>query len=109
MAPLTDYDLPSLEAALAAAGFRPVHARRVLREFYQSHGRPDFAAATYGRRLADWLADSFPPPPAVARGRTVAADGTTKLLVAYPDASAVECVLMPASRPGRAMACVSSP
>ena len=42
------------------------------------------------------------------RSRAESADGTAKLLVAFPDGGAVESVLMPGHRPDRAAGCVSS-
>ena len=111
MRPLTDYDVPALQAELSAAGYNPSHARPILRAFYAAHGCPAFDAARLGRRLCEWLAREFPAATGDVRHRTVSADGTTKLLVGFPEApggGAVECVLMPTQRPGRAMACVSS-
>lgn len=105
---LADYDLASLAAELSRLGLPAVHARRVLREFYAGAGEPvglDIAAV--GKGVVAWLTAS-PLLSSVVDRRTVSLDGTTKLLVRFPDGAAVECVLMPTERPDRTMACVSS-
>jgi 23S rRNA (adenine2503-C2)-methyltransferase len=105
---LTDYEITSLEEELRSAGHRPSHARRILREFYAAHGRPRWQPDVLGKSLAAWLQQQAPPPASRVLSRTVSDDGTTKLLLGLGAGGAVESVLMPAYRPGRAMGCVSS-
>ncbi|HEX8914276.1 MAG TPA: hypothetical protein VF796_18155, partial [Humisphaera sp.] len=107
MPSLCDHDVPSLEAALAAAGAAPSHARKVLRAFYAAGGEPALDVATVGKPVLRWLDASRPLVASTVLRKTVAADGTTKLLVGYPAGGSVECVLMPTHRADRTMACVS--
>ena len=107
MASLAEHDTSTLAAELAAAGHRPVHARRVLRHFYASHGTPDWDAIPVSRGVRRHVGQLSPRPTRLAHCHT-AADGTTKLLLAMADGAAVEAVLMPSYRPGVAAACVSS-
>ena len=107
MPSLVEHDTHTLAGDLAAAGEKPVHARRILRHFYAAHGRPTWDAVPISRgarRLVEALADR----PARLAHRHAAADGTTKLLLAMADGATVESVLMPGHRPGVAAACVSS-
>lgn len=108
MRPLTDYDVAALEADLRAAGHPPSHAARILRAFYQASGRPMWNAVELGKALAGRLEQDLPPRASRVFARTVSGDGTTKLLLGFAGGGAVEAVLMPAWRPGRAMGCVSS-
>jgi 23S rRNA (adenine2503-C2)-methyltransferase len=105
---LVDCDLPTLEAELTAAGHKPVHAGRVLREFYESSGRPDFTAVSISHGVLHHIQQRFKPRRARILTEQVAADGTTKLLLALDAGGSVESVLMPAPRPGIAAGCVSS-
>jgi 23S rRNA (adenine2503-C2)-methyltransferase len=61
-----------------------------------------------GKSLTAWLEGKVPPRGSEVLSRTVSDDGTTKLLLGFDGGGAVESVLMPAYRPGRAMGCVSS-
>ena len=108
MPSLVDYDRASLEQAMAGAGHQPTHARRTLRMFYQADGQPDWTRHPGSRALQRWLADKCTDSRSRIERRHVSADGTTKLLIRFPDGGSVESVLMPAYRPGRAMGCVSS-
>jgi 23S rRNA (adenine2503-C2)-methyltransferase len=108
MRPLTDHDVSSLAADLSAGGFKPSHARRVLREFYGANGRPSFRAEQVGAALRDWLREAVPRRLGQIAHRSTSADGTTKLLLSFTAGGAAECVLMPAHRPDRAAGCVSS-
>src|SRR5215212_7454715 len=99
MRPLTDHDIPTLEAELRAAGHRPSHARRILREFYTARGRPRWQPDVLGKSLTAWLASEIAPRASRVLSRTVSGDGTTKLLLGFDAGGAVESVLMPAYRP----------
>ena len=107
MPSLVDHDTHTLAADLSAAGHHPVHARRMLRHFYAAHGSPDWAAIPISRG-ARRHAEQLPDRPTRIAHAHVAADGTTKLLLALVDGAAVEAVLMPGHRDGVAAACVSS-
>lgn len=107
MPSLVDYDLTILETALEAAGHKPVHAWRVLRQFYELNGRLDLDALPISKGAREYVARQLSGRRSRILHRTVAADGTTKLLVGF-DRGAVESVLMPAYKPGVAAGCVSS-
>lgn len=108
MQALADFDLPSLEALLCAWGGKPIHARRLLRAFYDTAGQCGLDDLPLGAALRERIRDEI----ALRRSRLVARrqarDGTTKFLVGFADGAAVEAVLMPGHRPDRAAACVSS-
>jgi 23S rRNA (adenine2503-C2)-methyltransferase len=131
MQSLADFDLRGLEALLTEWGHKPVHARRLLRAFYDASGEIDLERIDVGGALRERLRREV----AVRRSRVVAArrsaDGTQKLLVGFdtdasntdgnvtPDTAsggssgpaprgAVEAVLMPSHRADRAAGCVSS-
>lgn len=113
MRALSEFSLSALEQQLAAWGFKPVHAARVLREFYARGGElvtPDLAA---GERplpegLLERLRAELPARAATLAVRQVADDETAKLLLRLADARTVETVLMPDFRADRAAGCVSS-
>src|SRR5688500_7437765 len=106
MPSLADFDPDTLAAWPAGAGHRPVHAKRLLRAFYDGCGEIDLDALPSGTALREHLRRECAPRSSVARSHR-AADGTTKLLVSLPGAAAVEAVLMPGFRPDRAAGCVS--
>jgi 23S rRNA (adenine2503-C2)-methyltransferase len=110
MPSLCDHDPASLAAEFARLGLPTSHARTVLRAFYATAGDPAdrLTVRTVGKGVTAWLAERSPLVASVVDRATASADGTTKLLVRYPDGAAVECVLMPTHFAGRAMACVSS-
>ena len=107
MIPLAQFDLPALEALIASWGHKPSHARKVLRAFYDTDGAPDLDSLQIGTELRARLCELGPAGSSVRSARR-AADGTTKLLVGLRDGAAVEAVLMPGHRDGRAACCVSS-
>ena len=106
MPSLVDYALASLLAELTAAGSRPVHAKRILRSFYDGHGQPGWDTAALGKLTCEHLAGYSRR--AVVTTRRVSADGTTKLLLSFDSPGTAECVLMPGYRLGVAAGCVSS-
>jgi 23S rRNA (adenine2503-C2)-methyltransferase len=105
---LADYDLATLQAELIAEGHKPLHATRLLRHFYESNGYPDFPSLSIGKDLVDFLQNHINLRGSKVRHRSVAVDGTTKLLVSFDNGGSVESVLMPAFRDGVAAGCVSS-
>jgi 23S rRNA (adenine2503-C2)-methyltransferase len=108
MGPLSDLSLDQLRDELARQGFPTVHAQRILRAFYRSHGEVDVRSLEVGNVLGDWLATNVPILQSRVLRRHVSGDRTVKLLVGLDAGGAVETVLMPSHRPDRAAACVSS-
>ena len=105
---LSELSLPDFERLLAAWGFKPVHAARVLRDFYAGREDPVAASRPLPDGLLERLRSELPPTPVTLAARQVAEDGTTKLLLRLADARTIESVLMPDFRPDRAAGCVSS-
>jgi 23S rRNA (adenine2503-C2)-methyltransferase len=108
MPTLADYDLAALETELSAAGHKPVHAARLLKQFYETGGRLDLADVAISKGAARHIEQHVAPRRSRILRQTIAADGTRKLLIGFDHGSAVESVLMPAFRPGIAAGCVSS-
>ena len=107
MTSLADHDPNTLGSLLATWGAKPVHAKRLLRAYYDGCGEVDLDRLPLPAGLRERLRRDLSPRSSVAAARA-AADGTTKLLVSLRDGAAVETVLMPAFRPDRAAGCVSS-
>ena len=105
---MADFDPASLGAALARDGFAPSHSAALLRAFYAGAGRIDFSSLNVGPRVEAWVNRHAVQMRSSVRSEVRAADGTTKLLVAFPGGGAVESVLMPGYRADRAAGCVSS-
>jgi 23S rRNA (adenine2503-C2)-methyltransferase len=105
---LCDYDMGSLSAEFARVGIPAVHARKVLRAFYAETGSVSLDEAAVGKGVVRWVGAASSLVASIVDRTTVSSDGTTKLLIRYPDGAAVECVLMPTHRADRTMACVSS-
>ncbi len=108
MPALVDFDLPTLEARLVDHGFPASHARRILLDFYKSHGQPEFTENPFGRRLLAWLGSDIEPRQSSVIAHVPSADGTEKLLIGFAGGGAVESVLMPGHRADRAAGCISS-
>lgn len=98
-----------LAARVVELGGRPFHARS-LRRHVLTRGVLDYAAMTdLPAPLRERLAEELPILTAVETRRSVAADGTTKLLLEFGEGAAVETVHIPSRRPERgATLCVSS-
>jgi len=97
------------EAELVARGGRPFHARIVRRES-STRGVLDYAAMTaLPAALRARLAEELPLVSAREVARSVARDGTIKLLLAFPDGRTVETVWIPSrKRDTGATLCVST-
>ena len=106
--PFIELSLGELEQQLAAWGFKPVHAARVLREYYARGGELVAAGRPLPFGLLERLKDEFPDAAATLAVRQVADDGTAKLLLRLGDGRTVETVLMPDFRADRAAGCLSS-
>src|SRR5258707_13879170 len=109
MTSFADYDLATLEAKLIAAGHKPVHAVRLLRHFYESNGCPNFPLLSIGKDLVDYLQNYINLKHSRIHHRSIAADGTTKLLVGFDNGGAGESDLMPPFPHGFPAGWVSSP
>ena len=105
---LAEFSLTELEQQLAAWGYKPVHAARVLREYYARGGELAAGGLPLPGGLLERLRSDFPTRAAALAVRQVADDGTTKLLLRLPDARTIETVLMPDFRADRAAGCLSS-
>jgi 23S rRNA (adenine2503-C2)-methyltransferase len=104
---LSEFSLTDLEQQLVRWGYKPVHAARVLREFYRQGGKLETTDCPWPAGLLEQLGSELAPR-ASPMARQVAEDGTTKLLLRLSDARSVETVLMPDFRADRAAGCVSS-
>jgi 23S rRNA (adenine2503-C2)-methyltransferase len=111
---LGDLERPALEAALAARGHKPFHARQIFRWIYK-RGVTDIDAMTdLSRDLRADLARAFTlTTPALAQ-RETSADGTEKFLLRLADGRHIESVFIPdtpamtfciSTQVGCAMAC----
>lgn len=105
---IANLDRADLETLLRDAGFVASHARPILRDFYRQAGSIDFSSLNLGPRVEAWARSAILQRVASIRSRAESVDGTTKLLLGFPDGGAVESVLMPGHRPDRAAGCVSS-
>ncbi len=91
---------------LSGRGYKPVHAARVLRAFYDGNGAMDFGGLKLPMALTEELR-GFAPDVAIA-ARQAAADGTVKVLLKLADGRTVEAVMMANFSPDSAAGCVSS-
>jgi 23S rRNA (adenine2503-C2)-methyltransferase len=107
-AALTEFDIRTLEAWLAERGFRPIHARTLLKGVYQGKGQQDMGWGGVGKQLFLRVDRELPFRSSRLITKHASGDGTTKLLVGFADGNAVETVLMPSHRDGIAAGCVSS-
>ena len=105
---LADASLGTLAQQLAAWGYKPTHAARVLRAFYAGGDITDSTARRLPRGLAERLRTAYNSSTGKPAARQVAADGTTRLLFRLGDGRTVESVLMPGLRADRAAGCLSS-
>ncbi|MES2697332.1 MAG: 23S rRNA (adenine(2503)-C(2))-methyltransferase RlmN [Verrucomicrobiota bacterium] len=108
---LVELSETDLAQQLAAWGYKPVHAARVLREFYARGGElvvEEREGMRLPAELLERLRTDLPVSATTLALRQVAEDGTTKLLLRLGDARTVETVLMPDYRDDRAAGCVSS-
>ena len=97
-----------LESTLAAWGFKPSHAARILRSFFAHGGTVGWDSLRLPEGLRERLEASLAPPPCATAARQESADGTTKLLLRLADSRTIESVLMSDYRPDRAAGCISS-
>ncbi len=108
MTVLADLDPADLAQQFADWGYKPSHATRVLRAFYEGRELVSSPARGFPQGLVERLQATFPASAATLAARQVAGDGTTKLLLRLADGRTVESVLMPDFRADRAAGCISS-
>jgi len=107
-AALSDFSIPDLEALLARWDCNATHARSLLREYFDKCGQTDLDQLSLGRTLRGRIESNLQMMGTRIRARRLSADGAVKLLIAMSDDQTAEAVLIPAFRPDRAAACVSS-
>ena len=105
---LSDLNLDEVAGLLSRQGFRPSHAGALARAFYLGAGTIDFTKLSVGPRIEAWARTELAGLRSSLRRRICSPDGTVKLLIDLAGDGAVESVLMPSHRHGRAMGCVSS-
>lgn len=93
---------------MEAWGGRPVHARQILRSFYDCDGMVAWDELTLPRPLRAKIEAELRTTPAALAARQMAEDGTTKLLLRLDDGRTVESVSMPDWKGERAAGCLSS-
>lgn len=103
-----DYNLTDLRELFASWGFPPVHAKKLLRLYYDSAGRPDLNQILLPVRLRERLKAEFATISSQVVRSQRAEDDTQKLLVQFADGAGVESVMMPDFREDRAAGCLSS-
>lgn len=108
MQSLAEFSLETFAARVEAWGGRPVHARQILRGYYEGDGTVPWNDLTLPKALRGRIEAELRTGPAELAARQVAADGTTKLLQRLADGRTVEAVLMPDWKGERAAGCLSS-
>ncbi len=104
--PLLELDLAALEAWMAAAGEPGYRARQVWRWVWGSGAAEFEAMSDLPAALRERLAGEFAILAGREAERRASADGTVKLLVAWPDGATTETVMIPAG--GRRTVCLST-
>lgn len=108
MPSFADLSLEQLSGRLSADGYKPSHALRLLRRYYDGAG----CIPWEGLKLPGGLREKLEADYAVFSShlveRQVAGDGTTKLLLRLQDGRTVESVMMTDYREDRVAACLST-
>jgi len=105
---LSEMDATSLAQRMVGWGYKPSHAARVLRLFYEGADSWDCSGHRIPQSLCLRLKTEFDASRSTLLNRQVARDGTCKLLLRLQDGRTVESVLMPDYRQDRAAGCLSS-
>jgi 23S rRNA (adenine2503-C2)-methyltransferase len=105
---LSDFSSAEFGQQLAAWGFKPSHAARLLRSFYTGAGQIAWTDLKVPGGLRERVEGECGAGRAPVAARQVADDGTTKLLLRLADRKTVEAVMMPDHREDRAAGCISS-
>ncbi|MDF9826160.1 23S rRNA (adenine2503-C2)-methyltransferase [Ereboglobus sp. PH5-10] len=106
MTSLADFSVEEFARHIEARGYKPAHAARVLKAFYEGDGSADFDALKLPSGLAEHLR-GFANGCEIAT-RQQAEDGTVKVLLRLADGRTVEAVMMTNFAPDSAAGCVSS-
>lgn len=105
---LSDYTLLELEARVVHWGFLAVHARRLLRRYYDGCGEVPLEEMGLPKAMQRRLVAELPLMCTRVAKSECSADQTRKLLVEMRDGQRVESVLMNDYRPDRAAGCLST-
>lgn len=108
MQPLSEYSIPSLEQALSEWGFKPSHAKRLLRCYFDHNGQLPLEGLDLPRPLRERLPAELQLMQTQIAQRQASADGTVKLLIQAADGQTVESVVMPDYRDDRVAGCLST-
>lgn len=108
MSTFSEFSHEELALQLSRWGFKPSHARRILRDYYDRGGETDFARLILPTGLRQQLQPLVDDRACAPVFTQVAEDGTRKLLLRLRDHRTVESVLMPDYRADRAAGCLSS-
>ena len=93
--PLPDLSPSELEEWLAAAGEPPYRARQIADWVFRHRARSTDEMTDLPVELRRLLAPEFTARSGREITRSVASDGTAKLLLAWPDGATTECVMIP--------------
>jgi 23S rRNA (adenine2503-C2)-methyltransferase len=105
---LAELKTAELAERVAAWGWKPSHAARVLRSHYLCGGEPAWADLGLPAGLRERLEQTYALQSLEVAARSVADDGTVKLLLRLRDGRTVETVMMSDYRDDRVAGCVSS-
>jgi len=104
---LSEYSPEAFAQYLAARGYKPSHAPRILRAYYATNGDLDFDGLKLPHLLSRHLRDDFANSAQIA-ARQISEDGTAKILLRLRDGRTVEAVMMSNHAPDSAAGCISS-
>ncbi|MBC8107550.1 MAG: hypothetical protein H7Z14_13240, partial [Anaerolineae bacterium] len=83
MTALCDHDINSLSTELQQLGHNPIHATRLLREYYGTGGRPAIERMPIARTLREDLERPNRLMRSTILSRRESSDGTVKLLIGF--------------------------
>ncbi len=106
--PLSEYSIPGLAATLSQWGFKPSHAKRLLRCYFDHNGELPLEGLDLPKPLRERLAAELCLMQTRVSQRQASADGTVKLLIQAADGQTVESVVMPDYREDRVAGCLST-
>src|SRR5438876_5224478 len=88
-------DLPALESWCRTVGLPPFRAKQILDWIYKKQADSFESMSNLPKQLRAKLAQEFDLFASTIARRAVSSDGTTKLLLKWPDDATCECVLIP--------------
>lgn len=98
---------PEADAHMCQCGLERWRGKQVRSWVYERLVSDVTLMTTFSSRQRQGLAEAFVFPDGKVVRQQQASDGTTKLLIEWPDANVAECVMIPAED-GRRTACISS-